>query len=129
MNAKLRNTALLCLVLGATALLLAGCLFSIDGESEDGGVLGGGRVFLTSASFEEEGLDPPNDGDDSDDTDLDTYGFGPYCTALVECACEGLSFEQFTSCVEAVEDMSESECLSILENDYPECEPGEGLSD
>ncbi|MBW2275845.1 MAG: hypothetical protein JRF63_00045 [Deltaproteobacteria bacterium] len=127
MNAKLRNIARASLVLGATALLLAGCLFSIDGEPEDGGVLKGGTVFLTSVSFEEDGLDPP--GDEDEDSDSDTYDFGPYCAMLVECVCEGLSPGQYADCLDSIADMSENGCQSILESDYEECLPDSGLSD
>jgi len=128
MNKTRRMTGMAILVAATAALALSGCLFSIDGEPEDGGVLGGGTVSLTSVSFHEDGIDPPADEDD-DDTDLDTYGFGPNCTALAVCVCEGLSPGQYQSCIDQVEEMSEAECLSILENDYPECLPDGGLSD
>lgn len=122
MNAILQKTAAAILVPGVAAILLTGCLFTVDGEPEDGGVLGGGNVFLASVDFEEDGLDPPGD-DDDEGPELDTDDFGEYCAALFVCACEGLEPEQLTLCVETIAGMSESECLAVLESDYPECVP------
>jgi hypothetical protein len=124
MKARLRNTALAGATLGAAALLLAGCLFSIDAKPEDGGVIGGGNVFLVSAPFEEEGVDPP----DSDE-DTDSYDFGPYCSALVECVCSELDPDEYLQCVEDVAELDEDECEAILEANYEECLPDAGLWD
>lgn len=120
MSATTRAIVPLALALCAAGWLAAGCLFSVDAEPEDGGVIGAGTVILASAPFAEDGIDPPGDDDDGD---TDTYDFGPYCEALVECICEGLSPSQYLQCLEAIAELSESECLSILEDDYSECLP------
>jgi hypothetical protein len=122
MKAKLRNTALAVTALGAAALFLAGCLFSIDAKPEDGGVIGAGDMFLVSAPFEEEGVDPPDD----DDQDTGNYDFGPYCSALVECVCDDLEPGEYLQCLEDVAELDEDECQEILEENYEECLPDAG---
>jgi len=124
MSARLRNSVAAGLALGAAALLAAGCLFSIDDKPEDGGVIGGGRVSLTSVDFEEDGLDPP--GDDGDETDEGPFDFGPNCTALAECVCVDQPADQQIECLEAIAELSEDDCLEILESDYEECLPDAG---
>ena len=123
MKAKLRNTALVVATLGAAALFLAGCLFSIDAKPEDGGVIGAGDMFLVSAPLEEEGVDPPSDGEE----DTENYDFGLYCSALVECVCAELGLGEYLQCLEDVAELDEDECESILEENYEECLPDAGF--
>jgi hypothetical protein len=102
--------------------LLAGCLYSVDGDPEDEPDLGAGEVFLHSTTFTEEGIDPVTDAGD-EESDAGVYIFGEYCTALFECICVGLDTGEFETCLETISEMSESECEQLLLDDYPECLP------
>jgi hypothetical protein len=110
--------------LGAAACLLASCLYSVDIQPEDGGVLGPGTLSLDSVPFAEQGVDPQAT---DEEIDSDTYGFGVFCSALAGCVCDGPSPSEYIECYEAVDEFSEGECLAILESDYAQCLPDAGL--
>jgi hypothetical protein len=101
---------------------LAGCLYTVDGDPQDGGQLGAGTMFLESTTFTEEGIDPPDSGD-GEEPDAGAYDFGEYCAALVECVCDGLDTEEYALCLEAVAEMSEDDCEQLLQEAYPGCLP------
>jgi hypothetical protein len=119
------NSALVTIRSLAPALVaawLAGCLYTVDGDPVDGGQLGAGRTFLHTATFTEEGIDPPDSGE-GEQPDAGAYDFGEYCSALVDCVCEGLDTEEYALCLEAVAELSEYDCEQMLEDAYPECLP------